>query len=512
MAPSLAMAAVAATVPLLVCGMQTPGVGRALPHHSTVSVEGDAEEVAVLDDSSSLLQTSAGTTEARRASTRVKSQLYRQPMQNHDDLAYTATVTVGGQEVQGILDTGSFELLVFSTTCGSCGSVASFYNHSRSGTHEHGFLMTMHSFGSGDTHSMLAYEDVSLGPLEVDRQYFWEVYSAQLPILHAGTFQAIVGVGPPASVQEGAAQQMSSAQAIVDKYEAHDIPIPGHVQGDQAAGEIMLAQSSLLENLNVHQFSVCLRRGVGEEGYFVWNDDAPQRLPDAFTQVDVLGGDHWAVDMRDVRLSGGPDDTDIPFGCSEGCGAVVDSGTSLILVPSSAANHVLNQINALETATCGDIRSFPDLSFEVGGHTFTMPPETYIGEYYNEIPEEWRPYAQKMSLPAKFVGCELLLMTMDVMTEHGPLWILGMPFFREFYTTFDFGGDFFDSSRRRLHIARADAECHVAGPAIGEGAGLVQHARATGRTMLPAKRRVDASKVRMPGWLHSAAVSGSLKL
>merc|ERR1719329_206410 len=106
-------------------------------------------------------------------------------MRNHGDLAYTATVTVGGQDLEGILDTGSFELLVFSTSCNSCGSVASFYNHSQSRTHERGFLMTMHSFGSGDTQSMLAFEDVSLGPLQVERQYFWEVYEAQLPILQA---------------------------------------------------------------------------------------------------------------------------------------------------------------------------------------------------------------------------------------------------------------------------------------------------------------------------------------
>eukprot|EP00401_Gymnodinium_catenatum_P059200 CAMPEP_0117544868 /NCGR_PEP_ID=MMETSP0784-20121206/45800_1 /TAXON_ID=39447 /ORGANISM="" /LENGTH=30 /DNA_ID= /DNA_START= /DNA_END= /DNA_ORIENTATION= len=30
-------------------------------------------------------------------------------------------MTVGGQELEGILDTGSFELLVFSTKCRSCG-------------------------------------------------------------------------------------------------------------------------------------------------------------------------------------------------------------------------------------------------------------------------------------------------------------------------------------------------------------------------------------------------------
>jgi len=506
MAPHLAFAATI-TLPLLAGAVQF-GPGRVTPRRApTPSKTNEADEVAIDDDSVLLLHTTASLSKSDHRSKRVKSEVYRQPMQNHQDLAYTATISVGGQDVQGILDTGSFELLVFSTACESCGSVASFYNRSRSTTHSEGSLLTGHSFGSGDTQSMLAYEHVSLGPLDVNQQYFWEVYQAQLPIVHAGSFQAIVGVGPPTSVQEGASQQMQSARTIVDKYESFDKPAPEHVRSNQEAAETMLAQSTLLENLNVHQFSVCLRRGVGEDGYFVWNDDAPQRLPEAFTRIDVLGGDHWAVDMRDVRFSGGADSSDTSFGCSEGCGAVVDSGTSLMLVPSSVANRILNQINALEGATCGDIRSFPDLSFEVAGHTFIMPPETYIGEYYNEIPEEWRPYARKMDLPAKFVGCELLLMTMDVMTEHGPLWILGMPFFREYYTTFDFGMDLFDSSHRSLQIARADASCNVASEEAQAQASLL------GRSALTAqKRRVDASKVRMPSWAHRAAVSGFLKL
>merc|ERR1719476_213284 len=36
------------------------------------------------------------------------------------------------------------------------------------------------------------------------------------------------------------------------------------------------------------------------------------------------------------------------------------------------------------------------------------------------------------------VGCRPLIMTMDADSQFGPLWILGMPFFRKYYTNFVF--------------------------------------------------------------------------
>merc|ERR1719382_487327 len=36
------------------------------------------------------------------------------------------------------------------------------------------------------------------------------------------------------------------------------------------------------------------------------------------------------------------------------------------------------------------------------------------------------------------VGCQPLIMTMDADSQFGPLWILGMPFFRKYYTNFAF--------------------------------------------------------------------------
>merc|ERR1719181_2460594 len=52
---------------------------------------------------------------------------------------------------------------------------------------------------------------------------------------------------------------------------------------------------------------------------------------------------------------------------------------------------------------------------------------------------------------------------MDVgtsMTQFGPMWLLGMPFFREYYTSFDLGTQ---TRERKVFIAKADKDCQPEG-------------------------------------------------
>merc|ERR1719253_1313014 len=103
---------------------------------------------------------------------------------------------VGNQTITGIMDTGSFELVIFTTKCTTCGRAAS-YNPNVSTTHRSGMLMTTMTYGSGDTYSMEGADVVSIGGIEGREQTFWEVVEARMPILRNAEFQAIIGLGPP---------------------------------------------------------------------------------------------------------------------------------------------------------------------------------------------------------------------------------------------------------------------------------------------------------------------------
>eukprot|EP00439_Symbiodinium_sp_Y106_P009708 s2900_g1.t1 len=85
--------------------------------------------------------------------------------ENQDDASYTGTITIGGQALQAILDTGSFELVVFSTRCNGCGAAGeSGFNQTSSQTFRAGNLMQQLSYGSGDTLCRDAVDELQIGP------------------------------------------------------------------------------------------------------------------------------------------------------------------------------------------------------------------------------------------------------------------------------------------------------------------------------------------------------------
>merc|ERR1719330_1853201 len=72
---------------------------------------------------------------------------FRQKLGNRADVQYIARITLGGQEVDAIFDTGSFDVLVVSQKCDQCPNPQ--YNSSRSKTFHSLDTEANHSFGSG---------------------------------------------------------------------------------------------------------------------------------------------------------------------------------------------------------------------------------------------------------------------------------------------------------------------------------------------------------------------------
>merc|ERR1740130_629855 len=64
---------------------------------------------------------------------------------------------------------------------------------------------------------------------------------------------------------------------------------------------------------------------------------------------------------------------------SNGMDMIVDSGTSLLALPTEVYEKVLSTIDPVEE-DCSNIDSLPDLEMSVGDYKFVIPPQLYVGK------------------------------------------------------------------------------------------------------------------------------------
>jgi hypothetical protein len=371
---------------------------------------------------------------------RVQRQKYKQQLANFQNTQYYGEITVGGQLLHGIFDTGSFELLVLSARCTSCQREGPF-DHTRSPTYRaaNGDQVSEFHFGSGPVLTVQGYDTVQMGPYTVGNMPIWEIVDHNIPVIEVSALDAIVGIGPGAKDRQ---------------------------------------HESLMDEFGITRYSVCLLPQDQAPGFFIWQDDDPRTRP-GFVQVPVVGEVHWGVALQNVRVG------DVTFACSHGCGAVLDSGTSLIAAPHASLEHLASALDHLNP-DCSNMAEMPSLKFEIGGQTTELPPQAYIARMVGVIPPSiWDVLTFKPE--AKVVmQCVPLLMDLERMqTKHGPLWILGMPFFRFYYTTFSF-------ETRQVHIARASSSCDPLPGVHGQMTELsmLSHQAAAPITINPATLRV----------------------
>ncbi|GFO15499.1 cathepsin d [Plakobranchus ocellatus] len=148
-----------------------------------------------------------------------------------------------------------------------------------------------------------------------------------------------------------------------------------------------------------------------------------------FTFVDISEPDQWKFKMDRVQLSNG---AGIIY--PEGCGAVVDSGTSLIIGPKDEVDHLNRELGGspipelprMYSVDCSTVPYLPDIEFVVKGRKLALSSKYYIVR--TELSEEEEPI------------CMIGLISDEKWEEvEGPFWILGNPFMSAFYTQFDKG-------------------------------------------------------------------------
>jgi saccharopepsin len=133
--------------------------------------------------------------------------------------------------------------------------------------------------------------------------------------------------------------------------------------------------------------------------------------------IDATG--YWEVQLQDARIG------DVQINLGNKMGAAIDTGSSLIVVPTETAAQI-NQIlgatktwNGQYTLPCEKISELPELHLQFGGKMYSLRAEDYILNVQNQC-------------VSGFTG-------MDIPEPAGPLWIVGDVFLRRYYTIYDFG-------------------------------------------------------------------------
>jgi len=137
-------------------------------------------------------------------------------------------------------------------------------------------------------------------------------------------------------------------------------------------------------------------------------------VPVIATAGDKFG--YWALKMDDAKI-GGKSITTVRK-------AIVDSGTSLLAVPTSDIKAIATAVGAKAVPLSGGKEytvdcntAAPDIEFDIGGKTYTLKKEDYV------INEQGQ--------------CLLGFTGLDVPAPAGPLYILGDVFMRAYYVKFD---------------------------------------------------------------------------
>lgn len=314
------------------------------------------------------------------------------PLTNYLNAQYFTTVTLGSppQSFKVILDTGSSNLWVPSAECGLLACfLHSKYDHDKSTTYQANGLEFSIRYGSGSLEGYVSTDTLTIGDLVIPKQDFAEATNEPGLAFAFGKFDGILGLGY---------DTISVNKIVPPVYNALN---KGILEKPQFA--FYLGDTKKSEEYG----GVATFGGVDETKYtgdITW---LPVRRK-AYWEVSFEGiglGDEWAV--------------------LEKTGAAIDTGTSLITLPSGLAEILNAEIGATKTwsgqysVECDTRDSLPDLTFNFGGVNFTITPYDYTLEAGGSCISAFTP--------------------MDFPEPVGPLAIIGDAFLRKYYSVYDLG-------------------------------------------------------------------------
>lgn len=345
---------------------------------------------------------------------------FAQTLVNDGDTQYLAHVILGSQTLTALLDTSSYDLVVFDGECPGCGEG---YSPTSSSSFVESAARTVQNVsGAGSAEASLAKDNFSVGPFRLDGQHFWNVQRADKSSL-GGPFQAVLGLGPPDAPVWDAWAAAEEAVKDVQAFYSDGVLAPKSyiVEAKKAIEDAraFLDRPPPLRSMECVRFSLCLGGKAGSDGLLVWNDEAPGKKPHYFAKIPATSPG-WTVQLSDAGLSSSSD----TLACAEGCPAALDSSKSMLAVPPAVVQALREAFRRTVKPDCSNLEALPHLRFQLGGKPLSLPPDSYVAAVVVDSPE----FAHLAAEDGW--QCRLLVQ------ESSSGWTLGLPFFRRYYTSF----------------------------------------------------------------------------
>jgi saccharopepsin len=297
-------------------------------------------------------------------------------------------ITIGTppQTFKVVLDTGSSNLWVPSQSCGSIACyLHSTYDSSSSSTYKSNGSEFEIQYGSGSLSGFVSNDVMSIGDLQIKGQDFAEATNEPGLAFAFGRFDGILGLG----------YDTISVNKIIPpfyqmiKQDLLDEPVFAFYLGsDETSSEAVFG-------------------GVDKSHYTGDIEYIPLRRKA-----------YWEVDLESIAFGDEVAELD-------DTGVILDTGTSLNVIPSSLAELLNKEMGAEKgyngqyTIDCSKRDTLPDITFNLAGSNYSLPASDYILEVSG--------------------SCISTFQGMDIPAPAGPLAILGDAFLRRYYSVYDLG-------------------------------------------------------------------------
>jgi saccharopepsin len=293
------------------------------------------------------------------------------------------------QKFKVVLDTGSSNLWVPSSECSSIACyLHNKYDSSASSTYKKNGTEFSIRYGSGSLSGFVSEDTLKIGDLTIKEQLFAEATNEPGLAFAFGRFDGILGLG-------------------FDTISVNRIEPPFYKMVNQG----------LLDE-PVFAFYLGDANKEGDESVATFGGVDKSHYTGELIKIPLRRKAYWEVDLDAITL--GDETADL-----ENTGVILDTGTSLIALPSNLAEMINAQIGAKKGFTgqysvdCEKRSSLPDITFALSGHNFTIGPYDYTLEVQG--------------------SCISAFMGMDFPEPVGPLAILGDAFLRKWYSVYDLG-------------------------------------------------------------------------